>query len=229
MRDHRENDSHDSREARLTGIGRAYADALLRGDEVAAEVAIREALEAGLTEAEIDDEIIAPALWFVGELWERGEISVADEHIATEISIRVLALEREAQRVARSRGDAHIMLAAPAGEHHVVALRMIGSLLRDAGYGVVMVGADVPAEALAASARRHEPDVICLTATMPGGEDQALIAIHEVQRRWPAAGFVLGGRGLTSRSRSRPGVEVCRRVSEVVEAVDAVVKRADLN
>ena len=153
MRDHRENDSQDSREAKLTGFGRAYAAALLRGDEVAAEIAIREALEAGVTEAEIDDEIIAPALWYVGELWERGEISVADEHIATEISIRVLALEREAQRVARARGGAQVMLAAPAGEQHVVALRMIGSLLRDAGYGVVMVGADVPATAARGTTR----------------------------------------------------------------------------
>jgi methanogenic corrinoid protein MtbC1 len=229
MRDRRENDSADSREAKVSGIARAYADALLRGDEVAAELAIREALDAGLSTAEIDDEIIAPALWFVGELWQRGEISVADEHIATEISIRVLALEREAQRVASTRRGLHVMLAAPEGEHHVVALRMIGSLLRDAGYSVVMVGADVPAEALAVSARRHTADVVCLTATMPGGEDQALIAIHEVQQQWPFAGFVLGGRGLTSRSRSRPGVEVCRRVSEVVEAVDAVIKRADLN
>ena len=229
MRDHRENDSADAREAKLTGIGRAYAAALLRGDEVAAELAIRTALDADLTEAEIDDEIIAPALWFVGELWERGEISVADEHIATEISIRVLALEREARRVVRGRGASRVMLAAPQGEQHVVVLRMIGSLLRAAGYAVVMVGADVPATALADSAQRHEPDVICLTATMPGGEDQALIAIHEVQQRWPATGFVIGGRDLTSRSQSRPGVEVCRRVSEVVEAVDAVVKRADLN
>ena len=229
MRDRPQNDSPDAHEAKVAGIGRAYAAALLRGDEVAAELVIREALEARLSAAEIDDEIIAPALWFVGELWERGEISVADEHIATEISIRVLALEREAQRVATARGGLCVMLAAPEGEQHVVALKMTGSLLRDAGYGVVMDGADVPADALAVSARRHEADVICLSATMPGGEDQALIAIHEVQEQWPSTGFVIGGRGLTSRSLSRPGIEVCRRVSEVIEAVDAVVKRADLN
>ena len=82
------------------------------------------------------------------------------------------------------------MLAAPAGELHVVALRMIANLLREAGYDVVMLGADVPAPALAASASRHEPDVICLSATMPGGGDQALISIHEVQQQWAAAGFV---------------------------------------
>ena len=223
------NDSPESREARVSAIGRAYAAAVLAGDEIAAELAIRDALDAKLDTAEIDDEIIAPALWLVGDLWERGEISVADEHIATEISIRVLALQREAQRVARARRDQCIMLAAPAGELHVVALRMIGNLLRDAGYEVVMLGADVPARALAASASRHEPDVICLSSTMPGGGDQVLISIHEVQRERPAAGFVIGGRGLTSRLRSRPGIDVCERVSEVVEAVDAMVKRADRN
>ena len=86
----------DARESLLTEIGNAYARAVLAGDEVAAELAIRDAIEAKLTTAEIDEEIIAPALWLVGRLWERGEISVAEEHLATEISLRVLALQREA-------------------------------------------------------------------------------------------------------------------------------------
>src|SRR5215210_7037349 len=86
----------DQRDTVKERLGRAYAEALLAGDEVAAEVTIREAMDASLTSAEIDDEIIAPALWFVGDLWERGEITVADEHLATEISTRVLALQQEA-------------------------------------------------------------------------------------------------------------------------------------
>ena len=226
MGHHREN---GSLEAKAGEFGRAYASALLRGDEIAAEIAIREAMDAKLSTAQIDDEIIAPALWFVGELWERGEITVADEHLATEISVRVLALQREAQRVRRARGGHRVMLAAPAGELHVVALRMIANLLRDAGYHVVMLGADVPADALAAAAVRHEPDVICLTATMPGGADQVLIAIHQVQLELPTAGFILGGDGVMPRVRARPGIVVCERVSEVVEAVDAMVKHADSN
>jgi MerR family transcriptional regulator, light-induced transcriptional regulator len=191
-------------------------------------------MEARLTTAEIDEDIIAPALWLIGQLWERGEISVADEHAATEISateisIRVLALQREAQRVASARRHHRVMLAAPAGELHVVALRMIENLLRDAGYDVVMLGADVPADALAASAGRHKPAVICLSTSMPSGTDQVLISIDEVQHEWPGAAFVVGGRGLTPRVRSQPGIEVCRRVSEAVEAVDGMVKHADLN
>ncbi len=104
-----------------------YAAALVAGDEVAAESAIREASHANLSAAEIDDEIIAPALWLVGELWERGAMSVADEHLASEISLRVLALHREVTRVAQDRRTHQVMLATPAGEMHSIALRWSAS------------------------------------------------------------------------------------------------------
>jgi hypothetical protein len=56
-----------------------------------------------------------------------------------------------------------------------------------------------------------------------------LIAIHQVQLELPTAGFILGGDGVMPRVRARPGIVVCERVSEVVEAVDAMVKHADSN
>ena len=62
-----------------------------------------------------------------------------------------------------------------------------------------------------------------------GRGEQALIAIHEVGLASPGTGFVIGGRGLMSRLRSRPGIDVCERVSDVVEAVDAMVQHADQN
>jgi methanogenic corrinoid protein MtbC1 len=213
----------------LADLGRAYAKALLAGDEVGAELAVRDALDARLSTAQIDDEIIAPALWLVGRLWARGEISVADEHLATQISLRVLALQREATRTARDRAGRTAMLAAPAGELHTVALQMIANLLRDAGYTVLMLGPDVPPDALAEAAARHEPAVICLSATMPDASDRVMLAIHEVERGFGGAGYVVGGRGLSARLRSRPGIHVCKRVSEAVEAADAVLKRAELN
>jgi methanogenic corrinoid protein MtbC1 len=213
----------------VNAFERAYAAALLAGDEIAAEIVIREAIDAKLSAAEIDERIIAPALWLVGELWQRGEISVADEHLATEISIRVLALQREAQRVAHARARHRVMLATPAGELHVVALRMISNLLSEAGYWVVMLGADVPADALAGAVRRHHPDVVCLSVTMPLLTRQLLDAVAQVRSAWPAARFVLGGRGLTGPLRAQVGIEVCERLSDAVDAVDAAIQQAGLN
>jgi methanogenic corrinoid protein MtbC1 len=221
--------SGQDREQVLTELGQAYARALLQGDEIAAELAIREAIDARLTTAQIDDEIIAPALWLVGRLWARGEISIADEHLATNISLRVLALQREATRTASARKGTTALLAAPEGEMHTVALQMISNLLRDAGYTVLMLGPDVPVGALAEAAARHEPQVVCMTATMPDASDRLMIAVHEIGRSWSGAGYLLGGSGLSRRLRPMPGIHVCKRVSDAVDAADALVKRAELN
>lgn len=225
----RENDSRELRSGIVGELERAFAAALLAGDEIAAETTIREAMDARLTAAEIDEGVIAPALWLLGALWERGEISVADEHLATEIALRVLALQREADRVAQSRRGNRVLLATPAGERHVVALRMASNLLSGAGYWIVMLGADVPAEALVAGVLRHRPDVICMSLTMPAGTVELTDAILQVQCAWPEAQFVVGGRGLGRQLRSQGGVGICERVSEVVDAVDARVKRPELN
>jgi methanogenic corrinoid protein MtbC1 len=221
--------SHSSRQARIEQFGDAYLGALLACDVRAAEIAVREAIDAKLSVAEVDDQIIAPGLRLVGDLWQQGEISLADEYIATEISMRVLALEREARRVAHARVMHRVMLATPAGDQHVVALRIVSDLLRDAGYEILMLGADVPPDALAQSARHYRPQVICVSATIPGRSDCVLDSIDAVRLRCPSVGFVLGGAGLTGDLRFRPNVRICRRISEIVEAVDAVVKRAALN
>ena len=213
---HPEHESREAHQAKVAELGRAYADALLAADEAAAEIAIREAMEAGLHTAQIDDEIIAPALWHVGDLWERGEISVADEHLATEISIRVLALQREAQRVAQTRGEYRVLLAAPPGELHVVALRMIDNLLRNAGYDVAMLGSDVPTEALATLMNRRPPNVVCMTSTMSergrrrAGHDRraaAAMAVGRLRHRRRRLGLpgalASGHRRLSPRVRCR--------------------------
>jgi methanogenic corrinoid protein MtbC1 len=223
------NESSEAREARLSELSRAYAAAILSGDEVTAELVVRDAIDAKLSAGEVDDQIIAPALWLIGELWARGDITVADEHLATQISIPVIALHGEARLSVRSRPHHQVVLATPSGELHSVALRMAEMLLREAGYAVVMLGPDVPPHALADKTRRLDSDVVCLSATMPGGGDKLLITMHEVERACPGVRFVVGGKGVAQRVRARPGVQVCERVSEVVEAVDALVKRAELN
>jgi methylmalonyl-CoA mutase cobalamin-binding subunit len=106
---------------------------------------------------------------------------------------------------------------------------MVENLLRDAGYDVLMLGPDVPGKALGDVAKRLRIDVVCLSLTMAGRRSEVLSAIDNVRLVLPSAGFVVGGRGLTDEAHRRPVVHVCNRVSEVVEVVDATVKRSSLN
>jgi methanogenic corrinoid protein MtbC1 len=224
-------DSRDElrRRTLVRSLRGAYTDALLAGDPASAEIAVRDAIDAGLTQAAIDDEVVAPAMRRVGELWEAGAISVADEHLATEISLRVLALQREVFRVARRRARHTVLLAAVQGERHVVGLRMAGNLLTAAGYDVRCLGADVPVDALAAIVARLTPAVVGLTVTMAEFAPMLPATIARVQRTEPAAAMVLGGSGVPEVVRESAAVARCRSVVEAVETVDALVHRAATN
>jgi methanogenic corrinoid protein MtbC1 len=217
------------REALHTALQRLYADAVLRGDEVAAEHVIRDAIDARLDQATIDECVIGPAMRMVGDLWADGDLTVADEHLATEITIRMLALQREAFRVARRRPSVRVLLAAVEGERHVVGLGMVGNLLVGGGYDVRMLGADVPLDTLPAALDRHEPAVVGLTVTMPALGAIAERAVELVRRTPSVAGVMLGGAGLPPRLRGDPRLAICRGVGDAVETVDALVQRASSN
>ena len=213
----------------LAELQRTYADAVLGGNEVEAERIVRDAIEAGGPEAVIDDEIIAPALRLVGDLWATGDLRVEDESRATEISIRVIALQREAFRAAARRASHRILLAGAEGEQHVVGLDMAGSVLVHAGYDVRLLGPDVATPRLVDAVAELRPAILGLTVTMPESAARVPQTIAAVREADPALGIVVGGQGGSQRMCSAPGVVLCQHVTDALEITDALLHRASLN
>jgi methanogenic corrinoid protein MtbC1 len=213
----------------LGTLQRRYLDALLIGTEDEAERVVREAIDAGTPEAVIGEEVIAHAMRVVGELWERGAITVADEHLATQISTRVLMLEREAFRAVRRRADATVLLLGIEGEQHILGLQMAASILKHAGYDVVMLGGDVPLAVLPTAIDRHRPAVVGMTATMAATAARLRPAIEAVQADAPRVGVIAGGAGTPASLGSLPGVAVCHHVRDAVELTDGLLHRAGFN
>jgi methanogenic corrinoid protein MtbC1 len=215
--------------ATLLRLRKAFTRALLAGDAEAAEQVMRRAMDNGLTAAEIDVELIAPALFMVGEKWANGEISVADEHLASEIALRVLALQREARLARRRRLSRRVLLLAPEGERHVIGLNMACDLLFAAGYDTLMLGADVPIEDIAHAVIHHGADVVAITATMPDSAERLDAAIDHLRCSAGHCAVLLGGASVSFEIAATWGATVCPDVSTVVEATDALVHHAPLN
>lgn len=223
------NDREFHRRLLAESLSERYGIALLSGDAEDAERTVREAYDEGLPYGQIHAAVVAPALHRIGLLWERGEISVAHEHIATQISLRVLALLRELFRVTRRRGDQRAMLAALEGEHHVVALQMAADLLDDAGYDTVMLGPDVPTPALEDIVIEHRPALVAFTVTMAAAAANLRRAIDAATAGDPPAAVIVGGRGRPSRLPPPPGLEFVDSVVDVVDTADRLVRRPELN
>jgi methanogenic corrinoid protein MtbC1 len=68
-----------------------YLEALRKGDARAAYQVVDALVDAGTSFDELCEEVVRPALYEIGELWASGEITVADEHVASAISDTILA------------------------------------------------------------------------------------------------------------------------------------------
>lgn len=194
----------------------AFLDALLRGSARDAEDAVRGALDAGLDPSDVHVQVIAPAMRMVGELWARDEITVADEHLATAITYRALNVINDAADAPRTPTRQRVMLAALSDERHVVGLQMVSDSLTAAGFDVMLLGADVPLDALVAAIARYAPAVLGLSVTMPAGHGlpDALERIAAVD---PTLPVMIGGAGVREGTFG-----TARYVADAGQAVGAI-------
>jgi methanogenic corrinoid protein MtbC1 len=179
---------------------RLYLDSLRAADAGGAFRVASGALEQGMTVPQLYQRVIAPAMHQIGELWEKGALSVADEHLATALTHRVLAALRpplgpEAEQAGPLRG--RVMLAAVEGEQHALGLRMAADVLEDAGFRPIYLGGDVPTDALLQAISSLSPDSLVLGVTMPDLAPQLHEVADAVRKAHPQLGLLVGGQAAT--------------------------------
>jgi DNA-binding transcriptional MerR regulator len=169
-------------EARMTLAEDAAAleaalDAL---DEGAAQAVLDRLLAAFLLETVLG-EVILPCLRRLGELWERGEITVGQEHFASNLLRgRLLGAARG---WGRGEGPRALLACAP-GELHDLPLIAFGLALRGRGWRIAFLGPDTPISTVSETAESLRPAVVVVSAAIPGRLEavaEELAALARVQ------------------------------------------------
>jgi MerR family transcriptional regulator, light-induced transcriptional regulator len=170
--------------------GQALAQALEGFDEASAET-ILDRLLTDFTPETVLRDILLPFLREVGERWSRGEITVAQEHFASNVlRARLAALGRG---WGRGHGPRALLACAP-GEQHDLPLMMFGIVLHRNGWRVSYLGAATPMPDLIHTATAAPPRLIVVSATDPAflaGLEPDLLRLAGV------APLAIGGRGAT--------------------------------
>lgn len=195
-----------------------FLTALRAGNARAAEHIVRSHLAAGMEPSAVHVEVIAPAMHAVGALWARNELTVAEEHLATAITYRVLNVIGSASARPEPTRE-RVMLAALAEERHVMGLQMVADTLESAGFIVQLLGADVPLDSLAAAVARFAPSVVGLSSTIPAGPrlEEAVARLQQVDPQLP---ILIGGGGVPSELRERPAPRYVRSADLAVRAIE---------
>ena len=202
-------------------LSRTYQDALTVADAEGAGRVARQALREGMGVAGLYQRVIAPAMWRIGELWEQGEISVADEHLATALTHQAMA-GIYGPSLGHKAMPGRILMAAVEGEQHALGLRMAADVIELAGYETIYLGADVPIADLLQTVASRSPDLVGLSATMPSSIPALDRAVAEIQRVDPSPIVLFGGQGVRSRAGDG-GAVLVRDLEQLLGVVEAAL------
>jgi excisionase family DNA binding protein len=140
---------------------------LVEGDELNARQLVDRLVDGSVDALDLCERLFGPVLVRIGEEWQRGELSVAEEHRASNICQRLLA--RMAQHP-RGRPRGVVVVATPPGEEHGLPAAMATIVLRADRWQVHHLGTEVPVDDLVALVTDVDADLVVLSTVNPESE-----------------------------------------------------------
>jgi methanogenic corrinoid protein MtbC1 len=178
----------------------AIHNALVRFDETSAQRTL-ERLFVTFTPTAVTRDVLLPYMHDLGEQWSEGQVSVAEEHFATNFfQARLYALARGWDRGLGPRA----LLACAPDEQHSLALMVFGVALHELGWCITYLGADTPIEALTEVAEHVRPELTVVAAAMRQRLPRHAKELRGFADRWSLA---LGGPGVSARLAKQAGAK----------------------
>lgn len=144
----------------------AYLMAVLNGRRIQAQSLVLDALQKGMTIRQVYLDVFQPSLYEVGALWERGQLSIAKEHLATAITQSILSRVYADVSLA-IHDEQQAIVACLTGNQHEIGPRMLADFLQLAEFNTRFLGANTPLHSLIELIDEVKPDVIGLPASTP--------------------------------------------------------------
>ncbi len=149
-------------------LGRLAAQfvlAVLEGRRREACALVTKAVDGGLPVKDAYLHVVVPAVREIGRMWHVGEVTVAEEHFASDTAQALIAQLQERADIAPPIGRT-LLAASVAGNRHDMGTRILANLFEMEGWRVVCLGGDMPGADVAQAVIDFEADLLLLSATL---------------------------------------------------------------
>lgn len=146
--------------------------------------------------AAIFDQLLATAMQKIGDLWHRGDLTVAQEHLATRAALH--ALQTLDKVVAEPvPNNLLAVCCSTEADFHELPVQCTELILKHEGWEVLSLGPNTPFYALTEIVARLHPSLVCVASTILDDLDRAVREFKELraQATRTGAAIVLGGAG----------------------------------
>jgi len=150
---------------------KALSEAVIEGEASTVTGLVEAALAEGVPAATILSDGLTPGILEVGELFQAEEIFLPEMLRSAKAMISGIDLLRPAMAERDSEAVAIVVLGTVKGDVHDIGKNIVGMIMEGAGFRVIDLGTDVPADRFAKAIVEHKAHVLGLSAlistTMP--------------------------------------------------------------
>lgn len=173
-----------------------FAETLLRGEEREAGAQLVEAYLNGATLTALFDRTITEAMHQIGDLWFKGKITVADEHLATGVVFSALHTMSGIMMPVESTGLKAICCGIE-GDLHELPVQLAKMTLESEGLEVQSLGPNTPLFALSEMVARQRPQLVCISARSILDLGRATVEYSQFRKITGKSGasVIIGGEG----------------------------------
>ena len=148
----------------LSRLKQRYLDAVLIGEGTSAGLVVEEGLKQGFGMFDIYLSILVPTQIDLGQAWHDGKVNVAQEHLATQITLDQMDRLRS-QIFPRSKLGFRVAVTTVEGDSHFIGARMVADFFLADGWDVDFLGASAPGPDLVELVRRRSVDLVAISIT----------------------------------------------------------------
>lgn len=166
----------------FSALQQAYLSAMKKGSGKQADLVVQQALDIEIPANDIYLDIFQKSAYEIGEMWQRNEFSVAQEHLATAIIERQMSDLHSYFKPRRDRRR-KLLLGAVDLEQHRIGMRMVADFFEQDGWDVYYLGAAVPTRSFVFMAKEFQPDLIGISAQMVYHLPELMNFVRETSRQ----------------------------------------------
>lgn len=111
------------------------------------------------------DRILRPVMYDIGEDWAKEKISIATEHVASNIAqtlVKIIMNKVSSSKAKKKK----ILICVPVGEEHHLGCDVLETYLSIKGYKVFNMGTSIPSESILSFIENNKPNAVFVSITI---------------------------------------------------------------
>jgi methanogenic corrinoid protein MtbC1 len=174
-----------------------FYTALVDGDKDKCASIVQSLLADGVNLNDVYVELFQKSLYRIGKLWDHNQMSIPEEHLATQI---IESLISRFAPAGKSEPVKKVVVTCIDKEFHEIGAKMVSHVFELEGWKTFYLGASVPTKEILKFVRQIEPEFIALSWSLYLNLGRFLEVVDHLTKFFPTKKVLVGGQALVENS-----------------------------